>query len=73
MQILWKWARLALGCAFVFASSSRAQEVQSEVEHSRQLLHNQMELKLRELETVSGGGGTEDLGEQILVILKPKR
>jgi len=72
MKIFRKWRVLTLGGILCFATVGHAQEAQSEIEHSRQLLRGQMELKLQEMEVITGGDVSEDLGEQILVRRKPQ-
>ena len=49
-----------------------ARETQAEVDKSRQLLREQMEIQLREQELAVGEADTEDLAEQIPVRRKPK-
>jgi hypothetical protein len=56
----------------VLSANLFAQEAQSESDRSRQLLRNQMDLKLNELEAATGAQEDNDLGAQILVRRKPK-
>jgi hypothetical protein len=63
------WIAIAV---ILFPFVLHAQEAQSEADRSRQLLRNQLEIKLKEYEAMMGGDADEDLGEQILVKRKPK-
>ncbi len=68
----WNIEILILLMSYVLSSPFLfAQEVQSETDKSRQLLPEQMELKLQEQVTIMGEN-EEDLGEPILIRRKPK-
>lgn len=62
---------IVLAIVLLIASYAIAQEAQSDADKSRELLRNQMELRLHE-EEVALGLDDDDLGEQILVKRKPK-
>jgi hypothetical protein len=67
------WSMRCLFCFLALLGGSVfGQETQSDVDKSRQLLRNQMELKLKDLELQAGDSDDENLGAQILVQRKPK-